>query len=101
MLKAALINAGYNSDKLTAHSLRHTAGTGAMQLTGNIYATQKYMRHSAPSTTEIYVHTDEETQDRETAQALYNYFHGKTAEQEQGSNEQLRKIAQALQQLCT
>ena len=29
MLKELLVNAGYNSDRLTAHSLRHTSGTGA------------------------------------------------------------------------
>ena len=52
MLKGAMKEAGFNSERLTAHSLRHTAGTNAMQLTGDLYTTQQYMRHSSPATTE-------------------------------------------------
>lgn len=75
MLKRTMQQAGYNSERLTAHSLRHTAGTAVMEMTGNLYTTQKYMRHASPATTEIYLHTDTEKQDAETAQQLYNYYH--------------------------
>lgn len=76
MLKRAMQGAGFNSDRLTAHSLRHTAGTNAMELTGNLYQTQQYMRHSNPATTEIYLHIDTEKQDADIAQRLYNHYHG-------------------------
>ena len=76
MLKRAMQAAGFDSPRITAHSLRHTAGTAAQELTGNIYATQKYMRHSNPATTEIYLHNDTTAQEAQTAQQLYNYFHG-------------------------
>lgn len=76
MLKRAMQEAGYNSERITAHSLRHTAGTAVQQLTGNLYATQKYMRHSNPATTEIYLHDDQDQrQEAGIAQQLYDLFH--------------------------
>lgn len=77
MLKKAMQDAGYNSDRITAHSLRHTCGTNTQELTQNIYLTQKYMRHASPVTTEIYTHVDTERQEAEIAQQLYNKYHGK------------------------
>lgn len=76
MLKRAMVDAGYNSERITAHTLRHTAGTGVQEITGDLYTTQKYMRHSSPVTTEIYLHNDTEKKEAETAQQLYNFFHG-------------------------
>ena len=68
--------AGFDSDRLTAHSLRHTAGTAVMEMTGNLYTAQRYMRHSNPATTEIYLHNETEQQEAATAQQLYNLYHG-------------------------
>ena len=85
ILKTLLVNAGYDSDRLTAHSLRHTSGTGAYMATGNIYLAQKHQRHADPATTEIYIHA-EERDSRTTEQQVYNYyFRGedeRTAQQE-------------------
>lgn len=80
MLKQALKEAGFDSERITAHSLRHTAGTAVQELTGDIYATQKYMRHSNPATTEIYLHNDTEQQEASIAQQLYNLYHGMTTD---------------------
>lgn len=78
MLKGAMKAAGYDSDRLSPHSLRHTAGTGVMKVTGNnIYLAQQYLRHASPATTEIYLHTDTMTEQATTAEALYNYYHNK------------------------
>lgn len=82
MLKKAMQAAGFNSERLTAHSLRHTAGTAVQEITGDLYQTQKYMRHSNPATTEIYLHNDTEKAEIKTAQALYNLYHGKPADDE-------------------
>lgn len=76
MLKKAMKEAGFDSERITAHSLRHTTGTAVQELTGNLYATQKYMRHSNPATTEIYLHNDTEKQETTIAQQLYNLYHG-------------------------
>lgn len=75
MLKRAMQQAGFNSERITAHTLRHTAGTNVQEITGNLYITQKYMRHANPATTEIYLHNDTEKQETETAQQLYNLYH--------------------------
>ena len=70
MLKRAMQEAGFDSERLTAHSLRHTAGTTVQEITGNLFLTQKYMRHANPATTEIYLHNDTERQEADIAQQL-------------------------------
>lgn len=94
MLKEAMKEAGFDSENLSPHSLRHTAGTQAMELTGDLYQTQRYMRHSSPVTTEIYLHIDTEKQETDIAQRLYNRFHG--IDTEAGSREQLQEAIQKM-----
>lgn len=96
MLKRAMQGAGYDSERITAHSLRHTAGTAVQELTGDLYATQKYMRHSNPATTEIYLHNDTEKQETGIAQDLYNLYHGKTGA---GCREKLESMINKLSPL--
>lgn len=94
MLKRAMQAAGFDSDRITAHTLRHTAGTNTQEITGDLYLTQKYMRHANPATTEIYLHNDTERQEADTAQRLYNFYHGIT---EQGDDRQrLERILQTM-----
>ena len=78
MLKKAMQAAGFDSDRITAHTLRHTAGTNVQEITGNLYLTQQYMRHANPATTEIYLHNDTTKQEAKTARRLYDYYHGRT-----------------------
>ena len=81
MLKKAMKQAGYNSDRLTAHSLRHTAAAAVMEMTeNNIYAAQQYLRHSSPATTELYLENDSEKQDAIIAEQLFDHYHGKTTD---------------------
>lgn len=76
-LKTAMRAAGYNSDRLTAHSLRHTTGQAVMEITGaNIYATQQFMRHRSPATTELYLDNETTAQDAVIARQLYDHYHG-------------------------
>lgn len=91
MLKRAMQEAGFNSERITAHSLRHTAGTNVQELTGNLYLTQQYMRHSNPATTEIYLHNETDRQEADIAQRLYNFYHG-IEDAAEGSREQLQEI---------
>lgn len=88
MIKKAMVQAGFNSDRITAHSLRHTAAQAALKTTdNNIYMAQKYLRHSNPATTEIYLHEDESTEkeQREMAQNIYNYYHSSGGDQTTGA----------------
>lgn len=54
--KNSLIAAGYNSDKLTAHSLRHTAVTLSLLAGKDITEVKQFARHSNIATTMIYNH---------------------------------------------
>ena len=94
MLKKAMQHAGFDSERITAHTLRHTTGTNVQEITGNLYTTQKYMRHMNPATTEIYLHNDTEKQETETAQRLYDFYHGTTAED--SSKSKLENLLQSM-----
>ena len=54
--KSAMINAGFNSDRLTAHSLRHTAVTLALLGGQSLSDVQAFARHTNINTTMIYNH---------------------------------------------
>ena len=56
IVKKRLKAAGYTSNRLTAHSLRHTAGTLNLMNGGTLEETQQLLRHSNINTTMIYLH---------------------------------------------
>ncbi len=47
--------AGIKTKRITAHSLRHTFGVLSMQAGATLYEVQLAMRHTAPTTTQIYL----------------------------------------------
>ena len=55
--KKAMINAGFNTSRLTAHSLRHTAITLALMNGLALADVQAFARHTSINTTMIYNHT--------------------------------------------
>lgn len=92
MLKNLLVSAGFDSDRLTAHSLRHTANTAAYYASGkNLYEAQKFARHQSPETTEIYIHT-EDRKDRHTEQQVYDFLFSDNKEDSK-RNQLLRMVA--------
>ena len=54
--KTHLVEAGLNSERLTAHSLRHTAATLNLLNGGSVEETQQLLRHTSINTTLIYSH---------------------------------------------
>ncbi len=56
IVKQALLNAGFNSSRLTAHSLRHTAVTLALKGGATLQQVQQYARHRLIETTIMYAH---------------------------------------------
>ena len=54
--KDSMIEAGYNSDRLTAHSLRHTAVTLSLLAGRPLEEVQQFARHANIATTMIYNH---------------------------------------------
>ena len=79
MFKKCFVNAGFDSDRLSAHSGRHSAAETALHNCGaNIYETQQLMGHTDPATTEIYVTKKNQLNvEKRYRQAIYNaYFNG-------------------------
>ena len=63
---------GFNSSKLTLHSLRHLTADATLKATdNNIYKTQHYLRHITPTTTEVYL-SEQEDIDISLANDVYN-----------------------------
>ena len=64
IVKHRLIDAGYNSDRLTAHSLRHSAVT--LSLIGGLplEEVQQFARHKNIATTQIYAHNLDRAKNR-------------------------------------
>ena len=64
IVKGRFIAAGYNSERLTAHSLRHTAVT--LSLIGGLplEEVQQFARHKSISTTQIYAHNLDRAKNR-------------------------------------
>jgi integrase/recombinase XerD len=56
IVKTRLQQAGFNSERLTAHSLRHTAGTLNLLNGGSLEETQQLLRHGNINTTMVYAH---------------------------------------------
>ncbi len=56
IVKGHMIKAGYNSDRLTAHSLRHTCATLNLMNGGELEETRQLLRHHSINTTLIYAH---------------------------------------------
>lgn len=56
IVKTALRRAGMDSDRLTAHSLRHTCATLGLQSGAELTEIQQLLRHASISTTQIYLH---------------------------------------------
>jgi integrase/recombinase XerC/integrase/recombinase XerD len=55
LIKKRLRAAGFDSKRITAHSLRHTFGVLSMQAGASLYEVQLAMRHTAPTTTQLYL----------------------------------------------
>ena len=56
IVKEHLVKAGYDSERLTAHSLRHTAVTLSLLGGNSLQEVQQFARHSNIATTQIYAH---------------------------------------------
>ena len=74
IIKGCLISAGFNSERLTAHSLRHTAGTLNLLNGGTLEETQQLLRHSNINTTMIYLHNMNRAKNKSEARIAQAIF---------------------------
>ncbi len=75
IVKKRLKESGYNTEKLTAHSLRHTAVTLSLLGGNTLQEVQQFARHTDISTTQIYAHNLDRAKNKceETiAEAIFN-----------------------------
>ena len=76
MIKRLLKANGYDSDRITAHSIRKTVATASIESGQDLYSTQKLMRHEKPDTTEIYIQENDALANEITGRAaIYNYIY--------------------------
>jgi len=74
LTKEALIAAGMDSDKLTAHSLRHTCAVLNLMNGGTLTETQTLLRHTSSDTTRIYTHDIEREKNNSEARVAAAIF---------------------------
>ena len=75
IIKQHLKNAGYNSERITAHSLRHSAVTIALLAGNSLQEVQQFARHKNITTTQIYAHNIEREKnmcERSIAESIFN-----------------------------
>lgn len=73
--KQIILKAGYNSNRLTAHSMRHGSVTSLRRSGVDLRHAQAHAGHSDPATTEIYDHMIEE-EDAYPELIVYNRIFG-------------------------
>lgn len=76
IVKDILRSAGYDSERITAHSLRHTGITLCTKAGKSLRQVQEYARHANPATTEIYIHDNQQAQEH-YSEAVYKQIYGR------------------------
>lgn len=71
IFKQRFRDAGYDSDRLTLHSLRHSTATIYTNSGADLYRVQRHMRHQDPKTTEVYINLNDKENDT-AEQDIYN-----------------------------
>jgi integrase/recombinase XerC len=77
LTKKALRDAGFESKRLVAHSLRHSFATNALLAGVSVDKVQRILRHRSPATTQVYRHDLDEYNNDATetvARALFKFI---------------------------
>ncbi len=75
IIKQRLKAAGYDSSRITAHSMRHSSITYLLEDGATIQQAQHHARHSSPETTGIYAHNIDQRKEH-AEQRIENYLLG-------------------------
>lgn len=75
IIKDRLKEAGYDTHRISAHSLRHTSVTFLLEAGATIQEAQHHARHASPETTGIYAHNIDQRKDH-SEQRIYDYLFG-------------------------
>lgn len=86
LVKETFVRCGLDSRRLTAHSLRHTAITLALQVGCSLQEAQQFARHSLITTTQIYAHNLEHIRNPCSEQVAKTLFPPAAFPQHSGKN---------------
>lgn len=75
IIKDRLKDAGFDTHRISAHSLRHTSVTFLLEAGATIQEAQHHARHASPETTGIYAHNIDQKK-QHTEQRIYNFLFG-------------------------
>ena len=75
IIKSRLIAAGYDTHRISAHSLRHTSVTFLLEAGATIQEAQHHARHASPETTGIYAHNIDQRKEH-SEQRIYDFLFG-------------------------
>lgn len=78
IIKTILKNAGYDSRRITAHSLRHTSVTLDRKAGASLEEASKHARHSSITITQRYDHTLEKAEAKDERRIMDFLFNGDT-----------------------
>ena len=73
IIKDRLKAAGYDTHRISAHSLRHTSVTFLLEAGATLQEAQHHARHASPETTGIYAHNIDQRKDH-SEQRIYNFL---------------------------
>lgn len=94
LIKNILKNAGYDSDRITAHSLRHTSVTMLLKAGASIQEAQAHARHADPATTEIYAHNIDK-QNSHSEQMIYDHIFSEDITDQQKAQQLIASMSAA------
>lgn len=95
IIKGIFKAAGFDCDKLTAHSLRHTSNTLLFKSGADLYTVQQHARHSDPKTTEIYLHAVDREKNRNEQDIYDQIFNPKKQDTLKDITELLKGLSEA------
>lgn len=75
IIKSRLKAAGFDSHRISAHSLRHTSVTFLLESGASIQEAQHHARHASPETTGIYAHNIDQRKEQ-PEQRIYDFLFG-------------------------
>ena len=106
LFKTIFKESGFNSSRLTAHSLRHSSNTLLFNSGADIYKVQKHARHSQIQTTERYIHSFNREKDT-SEQDIFNQIYNKQSKIDdvikklnELSSEELEEVKKYLENNC-
>ena len=97
IIKDRLKDAGFDTHRISAHSLRHSSVTFLLEAGATIQEAQHHARHASPETTGIYAHNIDQKK-QHTEQRIYDFLFGNEIDAPTQAADCLRRMTTAQQE---